>query len=83
MYFHLVLDGAWTRTASFWWPFTGWSIDHGATPEQVRGLWSLVLEALGVAAAVWAYRRFGLADPDRRRRFLRTGQLDRAVVGTS
>jgi hypothetical protein len=30
---------------------------------------------------VWAYRRFGLDDPERRRRFLRTGQLDRELMG--
>ena len=81
MYFHLVLDLAWTRTATFWWPFTGLHLSAGRSPELSRGTWSLVLDLLGVLVGVWAYRRFGLEDPDRRQRFLRTGQLDRAVMG--
>jgi hypothetical protein len=40
-----------------------------------RGWWNLVLEAAGLALLWWAYRLFGLADPARRQRFLRTGQL--------
>lgn len=77
---HLVLDGAWTRTELFWWPAMGWSFDGERAPEVSRGVWSVVLEAAGVAVAVWAWRTFGLADPDRRRRFVRTGRLDRSVV---
>jgi hypothetical protein len=81
MYLHVVLDLAWTRDEAFWWPLlgTGWS--EGGSLETGRGAWSLVMELAGVLAGVWAFRRFGLVDPDRRRRFLRTGQLDRAVMG--
>lgn len=81
MYLHLVLDLAWTRTQTFWWPAFGVRFPAGAAPELARGPWSLVLELLGVLAAWWAYRRFGLDDPARRRTFLHTGQLDRAVMG--
>jgi hypothetical protein len=35
----------------------------------------LALEAAGIALLVWAWRLFGLADPARRRRALRTGEL--------
>ncbi|MFZ4433189.1 MAG: metal-dependent hydrolase [Microthrixaceae bacterium] len=80
MYLHLVLDGAWTRTETFWWPVLDRSFSPGAAPEWSRGWWSLLLDVLAVAVAVWAYRRFGLDDPERRSRFLRTGQLDRAFV---
>jgi membrane-bound metal-dependent hydrolase YbcI (DUF457 family) len=80
MYLHLVLDLGWTRTETFWWPFLGRSFSPGAAPEVGRGWVGFALEAVGVAVGVWAYRRFGLDDPGRRSRFLRTGQLDREFV---
>lgn len=81
MYMHLVLDGAFTMTATFWWPFLGWSFSPGSAPEVSRGAWSAVLEVVGILVGLWAWRRFGLGDAGRRSRFLRTGQLDRAVMG--
>ncbi|UDY35909.1 hypothetical protein [Dermatobacter hominis] len=81
MYMHLVLDLAFTLTATFWWPFLGLDFTDGSAPELSRGLWTVVMELAGIAVGVWAWRRFGLDDPDRRSRFLRTGQLDRAVMG--
>ena len=81
MYLHLLLDLAWTRTRTFWWPAFGVRLPVTDVPEVARGVWTVLLEVLGVVAAVWAYRRFGLDDPARRRTFLRTGQLDRAVMG--
>jgi len=82
-FIHLVLDGMWTRTDAFWWPFTGlgWSDDR--LPELSRGGLDVVLELVGAAALWWCWTRFGLADPARRRRFLRTGQLDRDVAVAS
>src|SRR4051794_22574257 len=58
MFAHLVADGMWARTETFWWPFFGGSLgdrlpalDHGATV--------LVLEELvGVVIVVWCWRRF-------------------------
>lgn len=83
MYMHLVLDGAFTLTATFWWPFLGLELSDGDAPELSRGLWTVVMELAGVAAGVWAWKRFGLDDPERRSRFLRTGQLDRSVMSGS
>ena len=80
-YLHLVLDLAWTGSTSFWWPFLGLDLDGAESFELARGWWSLLLEGVAVLVGVWAYRRFGLDDADRRSRFLRTGQLDRAVMG--
>lgn len=80
MYLHLVLDGAWARTETFWWPVLDRRFSPGPAPEVDRGIWWLLMELVGVAAAVWAYRRFGLDDPGRRRRFVTTGQLDRATT---
>jgi hypothetical protein len=78
--FHLVLDGAFTVTAVFWWPFTGWAFDDEPLPSLERGGWSAVLEVLGLAALVWFWRRFGLADHQRRATFLRTGHVDPALA---
>ncbi len=81
MYLHLVLDAVFNLPETFWWPFLGLSFGTNEAPEVSRGWWSVVLEAIGIALAVWIYRRFGLGDSARRARFLRTGQLDRAVIG--
>jgi hypothetical protein len=80
MFIHLLLDGIWTDTQAFWWPFAGLAWSDARLPELSRGAFDLVLEALGAAALWWCWRRFGLYEPVRRARFLRTGQLDRDVV---
>lgn len=81
VFLHLVLDGAWADTTAFWWPFTGFSWSDSELPELGRGGLNLVLEACGAAALWWCWRTFGLDDRARRERFLRTGQLDRSLVG--
>src|SRR5690606_29878111 len=83
LYLHIVLDFAWGRTETFWWPVLGFEFTPGSAPELSRGVLSLVLDLVGVAVGVWAYRRFGLDDAERRSRFLRTGQLDRSIMGDS
>jgi hypothetical protein len=75
---HLVLDGSFTRTDSFWWPATGWSFASGQIPEWSHLGVSLALEVAGVAVGLWAWRFFGLDDPQRRRRFLEDGRLEQA-----
>ena len=79
MILHLVFSGAWGNTDVFWWPLTGWSFDDAPLPEVERGWWSLALEVVGIAGCVWLWRLNGLGDRERRRRFLRDGQLDVAV----
>lgn len=78
---HLVLDGTWTDTDVFWWPFTGWSFGGSGLAELGRP-WPVVvvLEAAGAAALWWCWRTFGLDDPDRRRTLVRTGQLPRHLA---
>jgi len=71
---HLVFDGVWNNTDVFWWPFTG-GFDGARLPVAERGWWNVPLEAIGIGLTVWAHRMFGLADPERRRRFLREGAL--------
>ena len=80
MFLHLVLDGTWTRSSVFWWPVTGWAFPNQQSLVVARGIWSLVLEIVGVGLAAWLWGVFGLDDADRRRRFVRTGQLDRAFM---
>lgn len=81
MYLHLVLDFAWARSEAFWWPFLGIGIEWGRPFELERGMFSVVLELVAILVGAWAYKRFGLEDPELRRRFLTTGQLDRSVMG--
>lgn len=80
-FFHLVLDPVWPETDLFWWPSGGTSLGDVALPAYDRP-WALtaVLEVVGLLALVWAYRRFGLADAQRRRTFLATGRIDRSLT---
>lgn len=81
VFLHLLLDGIWTDTEAFWWPFAGWSFSDARLPELARGGFDVVLELIGAAALWWVWRRFRLGEPARRERFLRTGQVDRDLVG--
>jgi len=74
-----VFDG-FTSSQVFWWPFAGGSLGEHPLPVTSRGWWNVALELVGLAILVWAWRRFGLTDPRRRRLFLREGRLDRSLV---
>ena len=76
MILHLVFDGAWSNTEVFWWPFFGVGFDDAPLPVVDRGVWSLVLETIGVVLCMWLWRHNGLGDRARRRRFLHDGVLD-------
>lgn len=78
-FLHLVFDGAWNDTDSFWWPFTG-GFGTGSLPSFERGALSIVMEVVGAGLLIWAYRRFRLGEPERRHRFVRTGRLSRDLV---
>jgi membrane-bound metal-dependent hydrolase YbcI (DUF457 family) len=81
MFAHLVADGMWARTETFWWPFLGRRL-AGGLPALDHGVAVLVLEELvGAVVVVWCWRRFGLGDPAVRGRFLRTGHLPRDILG--
>lgn len=77
---HLVLDGAWADTHGFWWPFLGASWSRSELPELGRAAFNVVLELLGAAVCWWAWRRFRLDEPDRRRLFIETGRVGRDIV---
>jgi hypothetical protein len=78
---HLALDGVWADSHAFWWPFLGSGWSERDLPEVSRGGFVVLLELIGAVALLWCWRRFGLDDAGRRERFLRTGRLDRAVIG--
>ena len=80
MLMHLVLDGAWTDTQGFWWPFLGSSWSTSELPELGRGGFNVVLELAGAAACWWGWRRFRLGEPDRRQVFVQTGRVGRDIV---
>lgn len=80
MFLHLVLDASWSNQSVFWWPFGGWSFPDDPAPVLDRGIWSVLLELAGCMIALWLWGEFGLDDADRRRRLVRTGQLDRDLM---
>jgi len=81
-FLHLAIDGVWTRTAVFWWPLAGLSLERGGLPSLSRPLPVLVLQELaGAAALAWWWHRFALADRRRRAAFLRTGRVGRDLRG--
>ena len=81
IFLHQVLDGTWTRTELFWWPFLGLdALGEGQVPEIEHLALSLVLEGAGIVLALWAVRRFELTVPARRAEFLRTGRLGRDLL---
>ena len=73
---HLVYTGAWTNTHVFWWPFFGLGFEDAPHPVWERGWWNIPLELIGLGLCRWIVDRSGLRDPQRRRSFRKTGQLD-------
>lgn len=69
---HLVLDGVWANKNLFWWPALG---PWGASALAPSAAVVVARELAGLVVFAHVVRRFGLADPQRRREFLRTGRL--------
>ncbi len=83
-FFNLVLDGMWSSTRLIVWPLGGLSFGDEQLPTLGRP-WPLrlAMEVAGLVALVWSVRRFQLLEPQNRERFLRSGRLDRALIGPS
>ena len=76
MLLHLMLDGVFQSTRTFWWPVTGTATVVGGLPSLARPFAvSLFLELLGALALRWIWKRFHLADPAIRSVFVATGRL--------
>ena len=80
MFLHLVLDGTWADTAGLLVAVLRLAWSDAELPELARGGSTWCWRWSGAAALWWCWRRFRLDEPDRRERFLRTGQLDRDVA---
>ena len=81
IFWHLVFDGAWMNTETFWRPFTG--ATGGATniPIADREVLLIVgMEIVGLALLIWSWRLMGLNQPERRRLFMRSGRIDRDLI---
>jgi hypothetical protein len=72
-YAGLVLSAAWAHKEVFWWPAFGASFPH----VDLFPAWPIVVveELVGLAAAWWAWTRFGLRDAMRRRALVERGRL--------
>lgn len=83
-FLNLVLDGMWSSTRLIAWPLGGLSFGDEQLPTLGRP-WPLrvLMELAGLAALCWCAWRFRLLEPENRRRFLRTGRLDRKLIGPS
>ncbi len=83
-FMNLVLDGMWSSTRLIAWPLGGLSFGDERLPTLGRP-WPLrlLMEAAGLVALWWCVRRFRLLEPENRDRFLRSGRLDRTLIGPS
>ena len=77
LFMHLIFDGAFSATKTFWWPLTGIALGDKSIPSVERGTLNLQLELLGFVACIIAWRYFALSDKTRRSKFLKTGSLQR------
>ncbi len=80
LFMHLIFDGAFTATKTFWWPLTGATNDERSLPSIERGLVNLPLELFGIVACIVAWKYFALSDTHRRHTFLKTGSLNREDI---
>lgn len=81
MFFHLVLDGTWASSSLFWWPAFGVSFADESVPEVSSPGVRLLLEGVGIVIGFVAYRRYGLDEPDKRTRLMKTGHLTTGWAG--
>ena len=75
LFMHLIYDGAFSETKTFWWPFTGVSFSDKLLPSVERGPWNLPLEVIGIIGCLIGWRYFALRDKTRRQAFFKTGSL--------
>ena len=62
LFMHLIFDGAFSATKTFWWPVTGFLLSDARLPSVERGLVNLPLELMGIVGCVVAWRYFALGD---------------------
>ena len=74
---HLILDGTWTQKEIFWWPITGRDLVGGEVDRLEFSLLptGIILEILGVAFAVYGFKKFRLSEQANRSAFIKKGHL--------
>ena len=80
MFLHLVLDASWDSAQLFWWPAFGSDLSTQSVPESNAIAIRVILELVGIGTGVWAYRWYGLTDPENRDRLIRSGHLNRSFM---
>lgn len=81
-FLHLLLDGMWTSTEAFLWPFFGLDFPPGPSPywsglseRAFSDPWRWATELVGIAYLVGLARVSGLNRLEHRKQFLATGRL--------
>ena len=75
MLMHLVFDGAFNTTETFWWPFAGFEFTQQSLPSMARMPLNIVLEIIGLALLGWMWRLNDLNKVTNRQRFISSGRL--------
>jgi hypothetical protein len=75
MLLHLVFDGAFNSTETFWWPFAGFNFVDESLPSLNRMTWNIALEIAGVAMLGWMWKINQMSVRENRSRFIATGRL--------
>lgn len=72
---HSVFGGSWNTTEMFWWPFAGVNLAGMQGMALNRGVWSIVLEILGLGLTWWLLKKNQLLSLGRLRAWCRDGRL--------
>ena len=59
----------------FWWPFAGVDLTGSQGMLASRGVWSIVLEIVGLGLTYWILKKHRLLAVDRLREWSRDGKL--------
>lgn len=81
LFWHLIFDASWTNPNIFWWPVAGVSFGDSGILLAEGSLGKIILlELSGVLNLMWLFKRWGLSDAQRRKKFVRTGRIDRSIT---
>ncbi len=75
MLMHLVFDGAFNSTETFWWPFAGIEFVNESVPSFNRMTLNIALELAGIAMLGWMWKINQMSVRANRSRFIATGRL--------